>query len=298
MDKNIHNEQDKAEFSDMDTREKILWRTGQYGSSPSMTKDQAFEKLMRRIESGESSAAEVPLIRPVFGRARLAVAASFIAGALILFFTFYSPKEVVVSARGSHSECILPDGTTVALNADSKITFSKRNFTGKRDVSMEGEAFFNVEKGSRFRITTGNAEITILGTSFNVFSRKDQFRVSCFTGKILVNAGSQSVVLNPGETAGLENNSLVARTDPKFESAAAWRTGELFFENIELNKVLEELERQFNVNFDIPEIKGKFFTGTVTNRKLEDALDIVCLPMGLNYEIGKNSKIIISTKAE
>jgi ferric-dicitrate binding protein FerR (iron transport regulator) len=95
-------------------------------------------------------------------------------------------------AKGEHINYQLPDGSVIAMNAESKISFNRNKFMKKRFVEMEGEAFFNIQKGGPFTIRTKSADIHILGTSFNVYSRDQAFKVSCVTGKIKVTSREQA----------------------------------------------------------------------------------------------------------
>ena len=137
-----------------------------------------------------------------------------------------------------------------------------------------------------------------MGTSFDVFARDDQFRVSCFTGRVRVSAASRSVILMPGETATLAGGKLVRQSGSDISAVAGWRMGSFSFENTPLTRVFEEIERQFNITFVLPGISDKSFTGTLSDGNLVDALDIVCIPMGLTYEIGSNSQVIIKYKTD
>ena len=85
-------------------------------------------------------------------------------------------------------------------------------------------------------------------------------------------------------------------SDKNIELVSDWRQGRFYFENIELNLVFKELERQFNVNIILPETDNKYFTGEFNNKNLADALDIICIPMDLNYEIDNNNKITVRKK--
>ena len=163
---------------------------------------------------------------------------------------------------------------------------------------MEGEAFFDVRKGTAFTINTKLADIKILGTSFNLVSRDNSFKVSCITGKIQISLGSHSLTITPGESATLSNNELLKYSDKNIKRIPNWRIGEFYFEDSPLNLVFKEIERQFNVNFVVAKMDEKFFTGSFTNKNLVNALDIVCIPMELTYEIGGNSKIFIREKPQ
>jgi transmembrane sensor len=282
---------------DMETAEKIMWRTGQYRVPHSLSKEEAFDKLMERIASTElREETRVIRLRP---RYSLIVAAAALLLLIGLWFIMSNKQmENIVAEKGHHTDYRLPDGSMVTLNADTKISFNKGNFNKKRSVIMDGEAFFNIEKGNTFTIKTNLADIEILGTSFNLYARGNTFHVSCFSGKILVKSGSQSVVISPREMAYIEDDQLIFKRNENIHALAGWRSGEFNYKNASLNLVFDEIERQYNVTFVLPELNERFFTGGFSNKNLVDALDIVCIPMGLTYEIGSNSKIFIKCKTD
>jgi transmembrane sensor len=209
-----------------------------------------------------------------------------------------TPSINVIAEKGSRVEYRLPDGSNVKMNADSKIILDKKNFKNERSIRLEGEAFFNVTKGTPFTISASRGEIRVLGTSFNVYSRTNAFKVSCISGKVLVTSGDQSVTIIPGETAELKGNDLIRFTDSKINSVSSWIDGEFYFDNSPLKMVLDEIERQFNVKFTGQNFESRFFTGSFTNKDLNEALDIVCIPLELNYEIGNKGEVLISEKSK
>jgi transmembrane sensor len=227
---------------------------------------------------------------------------SIAAGFLVLFAVWqiwFRPSVTqVIAERGTHKEYRLPDGSAVNLNADSKISFTGRDFINNRHLSLKGEAFFDITKGSPFTISTSNGEIRVLGTSFNVNTRDNSFAVSCLTGKILVSVRNQSVTITPGESAKLTREGLISYADSDISRATRWLEGEFIFVNSSLDLVFGEMERQFNVKFAGINFKNKFFTGSFSNKDLRVALEIICIPMGLNYEIGSNGKIFVTENPE
>lgn len=222
-----------------------------------------------------------------------------VAAVMLLLIGFYSVSLVFLNEKiktgfASQTTVKLPDGTLITLNAGSKLAWSERRFDKERTVTVDGEAFFDVKKGSRFTIKTHNGNVTILGTQLNVFSRENDFRVSCITGKVGVSSGSSEVVLLPGEKAGLTNSGLQKTTSAHIEQTAAWKEGIFYFEDQPLVSIFGEIERQFNVSVKYKGNPGRLITVSFTNRKLEEALDVVCIPMGLKYELDKNNNINIT----
>jgi transmembrane sensor len=278
------------------TEEKILTRAGHFRVPPMRSKEEAFELL--KVRMMESPARRTVTFPANLRQALAAAAGLALVVAGIWLYQARVSGSAVVAQRGHRLEYQLPDGSSVALNADTRITFRKGSFNRKRTLTMDGQAFFTVGKGSSFTVKTGLGNVLVLGTSFDVFARDDQFRVSCFTGRVRVSAASRSVILMPGETAELAGGKLVRKASSDISTVAGWRMGSFSFENTPLARVFEELERQFNITFVLPGISDKSFTGTLSDGNLVDALDIVCIPMGLTYEIGSNSQVIIKYKTD
>ncbi len=290
------NKQDKEDFNESDLQNKILQHTSGYKVPFSLSKEEALAQLKTKIAN------QANIIEPKNNsRIKNIYWIGSIAATLLLFIGFWmfgnrSSLTNVVAEKGKHLEYQLPDGSLVSMNADSKMVFDKSKFNNKRYLSLEGEAFFKVQKGKAFTIHTKFANIKILGTSFNVMAREHAFKVSCVTGKVMVYSDSQSLIIFPGESIIVKNNILSKYQDKNINLVSNWCIGKFYFENISLHLVFNELERQFNVNFVLPNTEGKFFTGEFSNKNLADALDIVCIPMNLTYEIEGNNTIHIKEK--
>lgn len=221
------------------------------------------------------------------------------AAVFLLLIGFYSvsvlySKEKVLTGFGSQTSLTLPDGSQVTLNAGSKISWNDRNFEENRNVKIEGEVYFEVQKGSPFSIKTNNGIVRILGTQLNVFSRGNEFNVSCITGKVAVEAQNSEVVLNPGEKAELTASGLAKISLPVVSQTAAWKEGLFYFDDKPLVSIFAEIERQFNVKVQYNGDAKRSITVSFTNKKLEEALDVVCIPMGLKYEVDNQNKVRIT----
>ena len=294
MKKLNNNSSVRSEFDSLDFERKILERTSGFKVPVGRSAEDAMALLKEKIADKEKSQ-----IKLKTGRTRSLYLISSIAAGLLLLLAIWQillrpAEDKLVAGNGYHKEYKLPDGSKVSLNADSKITWSGKRFTNDRHINLTGEAFFDVEKGSPFTISANDVNIKVLDTSFNVYARDNSFKISCFTGKIMVSARNKSVIISPGESAELSGNDLNYYPDKNLDKTKSWLNGEFFYENICLINVFEEIERQFNVKFDVNDLKNEFFTGSFSNRDLRSALDIVCIPMGLNYEIGRNSNIFIT----
>ncbi|MCJ7821167.1 MAG: FecR family protein [Bacteroidales bacterium] len=112
---------------------------------------------------------------------RIAIAAgiALLMGVSALF-NFYT-KTVNVPA-GQHSEIYLPDNSKVSLNAQSTISYKPLMWRFARTVEFEGEACFDVVKGNQFEVISARGKTVVLGTTFNIYSRNNDYQVTCITG--------------------------------------------------------------------------------------------------------------------
>jgi transmembrane sensor len=215
--------------------------------------------------------------------------------ALLLAFFFLNPNRQLENVRvplASTQSVALPDGSSVAINADSEIKYNTKKWDQERRISLEGEAFFDVEKGNPFIVETPQGNVKVLGTSFNVDSYDDSFRVSCFTGKVEVSKGGQQVILTPGKEGRWVGNKFeITDFDPN--AMQDWRNGVFEYSNASLKEVFSELERQFDVTIEAPDdLLDRQYTGFFTNTQIDSALYLVTWPMRLEYELSGNVVVV------
>ncbi len=188
----------------------------------------------------------------------------------------------------------LPDGSEVILNADSRIQYDTKTWSENRVVSLEGEAFFSVEKGSNFMVKTQSGNVEVLGTSFNVYNRNDQLNVHCETGKVAVKAAGKKTILIPRQSVVVSNqehklNENVADPDRR----STWKKGIFVYRGALLSEVKDELERQFDIKITMDKSLNILkYTGSFDRLNLQTALTEVFYPLDLNFNIdGKNVMI-------
>lgn len=190
----------------------------------------------------------------------------------------------------------LPDGSLVILNKDSELTYDSKEFTEKRVLDLAGEAYFEVKRGSTFEVKTTHGMVKVLGTSFNVFSRKDRFEVACMTGSVGVTpeATQSEQVLKPGDKIWAPDNKTYIVGSASAEPL--WTSGSFYYDNDDLTFVLEELARQYQLELVLrTSVSGRKYSGFFTASDLQQALQSVCWPMHLHCEVIQ-SKLIISEK--
>ena len=277
------------EFEKMSSEDKILNVSSGFVPPRGRPQEDILNELLDKMEE-DTPTRTIPIIR------YLKIAA---AVAIILLTVRVVPgllfAQQVRTANAEQQEITLPDGSEVILNSASKLKWNKRNFTDKRYLTLTGEAFFDVQKGNEFVIDTKNGEVEILGTQLNVFSRDNEFWVSCLRGKVRVRHNDQQEIITPGEMVRLNKEQLQKSTSETIENTASWKEGILHFEETKLSTIFAELERQFDVTIFFDGNEERKATIDFSNKNLLEALDVVCIPMELKYEVD-NDKITISEK--
>ena len=226
----------------------------------------------------------------------LKIAAVFVVG--IAVFTLLNRDNInsFETAIAQNETITLPDNSIVKLNEDSHLEYNGSKWDEKRALNLKGEAFFDVEKGKRFDVTTEFGTVSVLGTEFNVLSRDSIFKVSCYEGLVQVVYGNETVKLPAGTelilTSGKANKTTVAIAEPY------WLKKMSVFKNASIDDVLSEIEAQFNITITKEfEEKDLRFTGAFEHNNLENALKSIIQPLNLTYEIKTNTAVVIKNGA-
>jgi transmembrane sensor len=266
--------------------DELITRSSHLKMPESISKDQAWKNFTARVSetTTHKKAKVVKMDRWI----PLSIAAS--VSLLIVAFFAFSKTEVATQFAETKVH-VLPDGSEVTLNADSKIAFRKVVWSSNRVVSLEGEAFFNVKKGSSFVVETEQGTVTVLGTSFNVNTRSNGFEVACFTGKVNVAVDDKSVMLTKGLETKLMKGKLT-EAQSFDDQQTTWRDGDFHFASQPLSVVFDELERQFNIKIIFSGDSTKRYSGKFSNKDLNEALEIVLQSMQLTHHREGNRIIV------
>lgn len=185
------------------------------------------------------------------------------------------------TAPGQQHAFRLPDGTQVKLNANSKLIYSAAPENGPREVSLQGEAFFEVAHDPQrpFTVTARGVATTALGTSFNVQAYDTTVAVALVTGKVKVAKRQSSTVLTPGERIRYFSESPPRKDRYDLMDDLAWKEGTLYFSQATLPQVVQRLERWYGVTITLKGTPAQrwSYSGTFTKENLENVL------MGIGY---------------
>ena len=174
------------------------------------------------------------------------------------------------------------------------LEYDAASFAEERTLYLDGEAFFEVQKGSSFSVTTDQGTVKVLGTSFNVCDRSELFEVQCKTGKVSVANGTKEVILTPGLATDNRNGELADAYTTSVDRT--WSAGVLSFDADPMTFVISELERQYDVSIQAEGLDELLYTGEFDISDLQTALLLVCEPMGLDYAISAEDQVTITLK--
>lgn len=158
---------------------------------------------------------------------------------------------------GERKKVILEDGSVVWLNAQSSLTYPKSFKEDSREVSLEGEGYFEIFRDTArpFTIRTGVVETKVLGTSFNIkaYQTDRSVAVSVVTGKVAVNTAESSVQIIENQQVNYADGKLHKEINIDAKAQMSWRTGKMQFRNTALSEVIKTLQRNYPLQITYPE---------------------------------------------
>ncbi|WP_367770470.1 FecR family protein [Flavobacterium sp. WC2421] len=271
--------EDLKQSEGSDTLEKIA----HYSSLLETPKVDA-QKALDQFKARDKSKNETK-VRTLHFKTIYSVAAAIVVLLTGAYFLFYNTTTAFETQIAQIKTFHLPDDSEVLLNAASKITFKEKEWENKRDLTLDGEAYFQVKKGQTFSVNTADGVVQVLGTHFNVKQRKNYFEVSCFEGLVSVTHNNETVKLPPGKTFRLINNKIEDVPDFNAQNPS-WMQKESSFDRIPLDQVIAELERQYDIKIKTEGVDtSKLFTGSFTHTNQKIALEAITIPLKLSYKL-------------
>ncbi|QGY44770.1 DUF4974 domain-containing protein [Maribellus comscasis] len=288
IDKSAEN---KEEFANW----KRIWALTEKASENEDIAYRNFQKFAKREK-------QISRFRKIMAQAAVFILLIGVGGALSYLYLnsnskqqVYQAKYTVKSPLGQMTELKLPDGTFVLLNSGSEIKYNADFSRGRREVFLEGQAFFDVEKDKKhpFLVKSQAMDIKVYGTSFNVEVYPDDeiFNTTLVEGSISVldKEGKEIALLKPGENASLtknENKLLVQKVNTAIYTS--WKEGLVTFRNEKMKDIAKLIERWYNVEIIIrnEELGDEKYFGTILkNKPIDQILEVFKLTTAFEYEI-------------
>ncbi len=277
-----------------------------------------------RLEENASTPIAKPKVR--FRNIARAVAAILVVAlgsiALYMQLTQNAPvdhsKNILTTKKGSKSNLVLPDGTRVLLNSDTRLSYNQSFGKQVREVTLEGEAFFEVAKDAQhpFIVHTNAMDIKVLGTVFNVraYHNEKNTQTTLLEGSVEVILNKRNernlVVLKPHEKIVVNNDPghlvplkadempvpdisvMTIKTNAEDSSILEtdWTKNKLAFDQARYSEVFPELERWYGVTIAVKDssILTRKISGIYENESLNDVMESLKLATGFRYTIDGN----------
>lgn len=301
--------------TELDSIEQRLWNKIQGETTQTFTEKNK-PAILKRMWTGWAAAAAVCIIA-------LSVYIFTPSGNASLVETRFPENGMIKTSNTTTKPLKVPleDGSVVTLQPGSTLNYAAHFAQDRREVYLQGEAFFNVSKNANrpFYVYNNNLVTQVLGTSFNVKVNEhtQQVEVAVRTGKVIVyesskeinasktSAKNNGVLLTPNQKVVYHANgghfvtTLVDEPLPVIDEGPApvVHKPSFLFEDTPLSQVLESLEKAYNVNIQVENesLNNCPFTGEIADENLFNKLELICQAIRATYEIKGTSILIKGT---
>jgi len=244
--------------------------------------------LNTRLDAGQPQEEEAKVIPFYRNWSRMAVAATVIIGlsfGTVWYYRTQQQSDLVAQTHTFENRQFvrLPDGTTVLLNDSSKLSYHDSFGDSVREVTLTGEAFFDVkhDPSKPFRVRSANVTTTVLGTAFNVhaYPGEKDIVVTVARGKVEVsNAKKQSQVITPDQQLSVNRTTdAIAKTEIKAEVVTEWKNRYLILDSVTIREAAVIIGEHYNVKVTVAdEVNDCKIQGTfVNNETLEEVMVVI-----------------------
>jgi transmembrane sensor len=275
---------------------KLIWDNSKsLAAASTIDENAAWGRFQQRVATEKPATKTIPLSRRINWMRVAAILVLMVSGAWMARYMVWGTNTQLVAGNMVVTET-LPDGTTVTLNKGAVLEYNSRMRGDTRNVTLEGEAFFDVtpNKDKPFIITADDAKIKVVGTSFNVKTTDEKTEVIVETGIVEVSKKKNAVTLKPNEKATVLQSSEVPVKEAVDDVLYNYyRTKELVCNNTPLWRLVDVLNDAYNVNIQIGDarLKDMAITTTFKNQSLDSVLDVIS--QTLNVRVEKNGKNIV-----
>jgi ferric-dicitrate binding protein FerR (iron transport regulator) len=220
-----------------------------------------------------------------------------LGGAIVVMRVRSGGQEVLVTPYGQLTVRLLPDGSEVTMNSNSRMHYAHNWKEGNdREVWIDGEAFFHVRKTfnhSAFVVHTDRFDVVVTGTQFNVVNRPGKASVLLREGSVIVEAkDGRKMTMTPGDFVQWEERGL-NRKPVQRDSVLAWKDRKLFFDKTPLKEVAAIIQDQYGVKVQLADaaIGDSVITGIMPNNNLNVLLQ--SLEATTDFEVTHSDGIIL-----
>ncbi|WP_199140818.1 FecR family protein [Pedobacter sp. ASV12] len=287
---------------------RILEAAERYGQQPT-SQAKSWALVANHVSQSLANEEPKPKIKKLGGWHRYAMAAMvvMVCGIGLLLFKSDRAKtgqqtivKVISNPNGEQRSITMPDGSIVYLNAGSRMSYNAHFSTDKREVKLEGEAFFDVVHEARrpFVVRTGKVSTTVLGTSFNIkaFPAK-AVEVTVETGKVgvvLQRANKKDIInfLLPNEQLLIDaTTEKIVKQSINATDVSGWKQYKLVFYNMSMQDIAASIERAYDVkiSFKQPRTAQLKLTAKFDKCGIKQVMEVLSKLAGTHYDIKQNN---------
>ncbi|MBW8684789.1 FecR family protein [Chitinophaga rhizophila] len=265
--------------------------------------EDSWKRILQALPQARPGKAQPTVIR---SNARVWMAAAAVVALAVAVWVIFRPinKEVnIVSGYGEVKDLLLPDGTKVKLNGNSGIRYSEHWAADMpREVWLDGEAFFDVkpvtgnDASQPFAVHTGDINVQVLGTSFNVRNRRGTSDVMLTTGKVIVAAaGEKQLLSRPGELAVYNSQKLEKKT-VQVSSYISWQEQKLQLDQTRVSDLFARLEDDWGYKIQLTDtsLLHKRISGEIDMKEKQILINALALILRADVSQQGDSTIIIT----
>lgn len=222
-------------------------------------------------------------------------------GSVLFFIKSKKPQNatqqfIVEVPTGAKSKITFPDGSVVWLNSESKIEYDSDFAKVSRNVSLEGEGYFEVNKNKHlpFVVKTANLAVEVLGTKFNIKSYDEDMdvKVTLKEGAVKIEQHGNKfdpIILTPNQQLTyLKSNEAMLLNSLDANHIESWRDGSMAFDKVSLNEIVKQLERQYKIPIEIENEELKkiiYYSDFKENTAVEKILNTLSSGNKFKYDI-------------
>lgn len=269
-----------------------------------------FLEIWERISEADSakvvdiSPAPIDTDRPGYFRVWYRVAAALLVVAIAFaYIRLTGPKTIIIqTAFGESRALFLPDSTKVTLNANSTLRYTSDFNRESREVWLDGEGFFAVERkkdNRNFLVHTDELQVEVLGTRFNVSTRRGKSMVALEEGKVKIGVTegekSSEVIMEPGDLVEVSGDTKqIEKKRVDVSNYSSWRMNKLFFVSASLEEIAQVLEDNYGFKVIVKDesLKGQRFTGSSSVDNPDELIEKLNKVFGLNIQRRGNDLVI------
>lgn len=274
-------------------------------SNKEETRLSILQKINKQIDTSEKEVKyHLPERRKITWSIAASIALLISVGFGVYFYSGYQESTTVLSSADEIRSFTLPDGSSVTLNRFSSLNYAEGFGDGHRNLELDGEAFFDVERNETlpFIINTHGTQTKVLGTSFNVLSYDSSFTsVTVKTGEVQVSSGDQTMNILPNQEARMFDGKIVHTTLLNGHLNLAWMEGDLVIPSLPLDMALLRIahfyDRELTTNQIVGdcEMRGRFDKNDSIQQILKG---LTFTYQGFDYVLNERQLIVNNVECE